>query len=51
MSPIVIPYEVKESVQADASQRGNRCLARVVTHWQKGRKAAALGLEPSNAQR
>jgi integrase len=46
LSQTVIVKAGEESKKEVDSQRRNRSLSRVVTTWQKGRKAAALGLEP-----
>jgi hypothetical protein len=46
LSQTVIVKTGEESKKEGDFQRGNRSLTRVVTTWQKGRKAAALGLEP-----
>jgi len=46
LSQTVIVKEGVVFLKKSDFQRENRTLTRVVTSWQKGRKAAALGLEP-----
>jgi Phage integrase family len=50
LSQTVIVNDVEGLTQKIDLQRKNRNLTRVVTTWQKGRKAAALGLEPENVK-